>query len=77
MMQRHDDAAGAQFYALRNRRERGIQNRRVGIWTTALVKMSFGRPNSRESTAIGKLRAFQIKLVFVFAGTEVIGGEEE
>ena len=39
--------------------------------------MSFRRPDSREPIAIGKLRTLQIKLVFVFTGTKIIGSEEE
>ena len=41
------------------------------------MKVAFGRPDRRKSVAIGKLRTFEVELVFVFARAQVISSEEE
>src|SRR5215213_8783358 len=77
MVQRHNHTARAQLDPICDRCESCAQNGWVRIETAALVKMPFRRPDRGKSVAVGKLRAFEVELVLVFARTKVIGSEEE
>ena len=67
VVQRQDDAAGADLHPLGDGGDRGAGDGRVGVQPAEGVEVALRRPDGGEAVPVGELRALQQEAVLVAA----------